>query len=153
MTRLRDGYQRASDWTVRHVAALFAISYSLLFVAVGLAVQSSHQANVTATAVRVEARQRSAVDVARSAQVDWDAATSRHRECLSRADSRLVSRQAWAVAVGLLSQPRPGESPERRAQTVETVRVLNRVLDEALAPLDCSRLAPKPKGPRPTIPH
>lgn len=102
--------------------------------------------------VNREGEQRSAVDRARTAQVDWDAQLARHRSCQARAQSQVASRDAWRKAVRLLSTPRPGESPQRRAETVETVAELNAKLDMALKPQDCSRVSPAPKGPRPRIP-
>lgn len=139
-----------AGWLWRH-AGQIALVVACVGIAGGIKANDD-QSKARTTDVSNEARARSKVDRARTAQVDWDAATARHRECLGRADSRITSRKAWTVAVDLLSRPRPGDTPERRQQTLKTVELLNGLLDQALAPLHCEKIAPAPKGPRPRIP-
>lgn len=140
--RVRAGYDRVSDWSARHTAALFAVSYALLIVAVGLAVQSSH-------AVGVEARQRSAVDRARTAQLKWDKAADDHATCLRSAKGREESRHTFYVAFDTIAR---FSSDADRAEVRRFVAAEKRAIALALPSLDCETIAPPPKGPRPRIP-
>lgn len=91
------------------------------------------------------------IDRQRSAQIDWDNATSRHAECLGRADSRAASRTAWDGVLDLLAVPDPTDTEAQRVQTAAALEAIGAILDDALSPLDCDEVAPAPKGERPTV--
>jgi formate-dependent nitrite reductase cytochrome c552 subunit len=135
------------NW-IRHNAGVAALVIVCLSIAGGFHALNREGEQRTA-AVRTEARARSRVDRARTAQLRWDKTAADHAACARQAASRIEVRRTFDDVFDSIAR---FASTERVGEVLRVVDAEKRTVSKALPTIDCEKIAPPPKGPRPRIP-